>query len=99
MGSACFRGIVLEINNHSGPFSNDGAGGEERMSASVIACVGLTAQFGNESHLSAVMQPWASLSLWDQVIYLGPLSNDIPALTYKPLEGRGCVSLHPHHPA
>ena len=51
MGRACFRGIfffffrgiVLDINNHSRPFSNDGAG-EERLSASVIACVGLTAQ-------------------------------------------------------
>lgn len=36
--------LVLEINNHSGPFYNDGAGGKEHLSVSVIACVGLTGQ-------------------------------------------------------
>lgn len=44
MGRACFTGIVLEINNHSRPFYNDGAGGKERLSVSVIACVSLTGQ-------------------------------------------------------
>lgn len=44
MGRACFRGIVLEINNHSRPFYNNGAGGKERLSVSVIACVSLTGQ-------------------------------------------------------
>lgn len=73
MGRACFRGIVLEINNHSRPFYNNGAGGKSVLSVSVIACVSLTGQaMGNGISSVSSYATLGKSHPWDQIIYLGP---------------------------